>query len=55
MTEEELADRINNVIAAKAGCKRIVTWGIRQLKDLNKLEDWLKDEQGKINKSAKKT
>jgi hypothetical protein len=47
MTEEEIADRINNVVSAALTCKRIIIWNTRHLNELRKLEVWLKDEQKK--------
>jgi len=55
MTEEEIVDRINNVIASQGVCKRIIIWQVRQLNELRKLEEWLKDEQGRFNQAPKET
>jgi len=54
MTEEEIADHINNIIAGEANCKRIIIWNVRHLKELRKLETWLKDEQGRIRETSNK-
>jgi len=53
MTGEELADHINNIISAQANCKRIIIWNVRHLKELRRLEQWLKDEQRKIDSTPK--
>jgi hypothetical protein len=49
MTKEEIADHINNIIAAQGTCKRVIIWHFRYLRELRKLEGWLRDEQRKIN------
>ena len=53
MTEEEIVDKLNNVISAQATCKRIIVWNMRQINDLRKLENWLRDEQRRFSQAPK--
>jgi hypothetical protein len=50
INEEEIVDLLNTVISAQGASKRIIIWHSRLLKEMRKIEKWLRYEQSLLEK-----
>jgi hypothetical protein len=49
-SEEEIVDLLNTIISAQGASKRIIIWHSRLLKEMRKIEGWLRYEQSLLEK-----
>jgi hypothetical protein len=50
INEEKIVDLLNTVISAQGASKRIIIWHSRLLKEMRKIEKWLRYEQSLLEK-----
>ena len=55
INEEKIVDLLNTVISAQGASKRIIIWHSRLLKEMRKIEKWLKYEQERIHRQNNST
>jgi hypothetical protein len=54
-SEEEIVNLINVIVSAQGASKRIIVWHSRLLKELKRIEGWLRYEQSQLHRQHNET